>query len=222
MISILTLDRLIAVVKPLHHTMILNTKRSIGFATITWVGCTLGAIFTTISNPIKYMECSALCLTTGRSVSQSVASVLAFYIIPLVSIILMNIKLLVIARRHTLHFKRAHVPALALSTPGQPKPSPRSVRGKAVGVISLVTLAFALSWSFFQVRLIRMTFSDKEAVFSEWVEFAAIWLALTNSWWNVFIYSIMNRSFRRNMRSVLTRLCPRFHQHMEVEPLEIP
>ncbi|XP_033646548.1 olfactory receptor 1B1-like [Asterias rubens] len=35
MISILTFDRLIAVVKPLHHSLILNPKRSIGFASIT-------------------------------------------------------------------------------------------------------------------------------------------------------------------------------------------
>ena len=218
MISILTFDRLVAVVKPLRHSMILNKKRSISFTALVWVACILGAIFTTVSNSVTYHQCSALCMTSRRSITQSIASVLAFYIIPLVCIMLMNIKLLVIARRHAIHFRRTRVAALVLSTPGQPKAFARSIRGKAVGVISLVTLAFALSWSFYQVKLIQGTFSSEDVIFPEWVEFTAVWLALTNSWWNVFIYSIMNRSFRSNMRSVLLRLCPWFRQQQETDP----
>ena len=119
-----------------------------------------------------------------------------------------------IARRHALYLRQFRVPD------GQPKRSPpRSVRGKAVGVISLTTLAFALSWAVYYVVLLHREFSNVHL--PEWVEFIAVWLGLTNSWWNVFIYSIMNRNFRNHLKSVLLRFCPRLRQQGGMEIAEM-
>lgn len=213
MIIIMTVDRLVAVVKPLRHSLILTKRRSTLAAVCVWFGCTVSALFTTFFNEIEYSECSAVCMTKGRSIPQSISSVLAFYVVPLVCILLMNIRLLLIARRHALHFRRARVAAFVPSTPGHQlkNPSPRNVRGKAVGVIALVTFAFGLSWSAYQVVLMHSALSDGVPL-PESVEFIAVWLGLTNSWWNVLIYSIMNRNFRNHLKSVLLRFFPWFRR----------
>ncbi|XP_071803679.1 octopamine receptor beta-1R-like [Asterias amurensis] len=212
MIVIMTVDRLVAVVKPLRHSLILTKRRSIVAAVCVWFCCILSASSTTFLNTVEYNECSAICWTKGRSIAQTIASVMLFYITPLICILIMNIRLLMIARRHALHFRRVRVAASLPNTADQPKhPPPRNVRGKAVGVISLVTLAFALSWSVYQVCLVHSAFSDGSP-FPESVEFVAVWLGLTNSWWNVIIYSIMNRNFRNHLKSVLLRLFPWFRK----------
>ncbi len=212
MIIIMTVDRLVAVVKPLRHSLILTERRSNVAAVLVWFCCILSASFTTFFNKVEYSECSAICMTKGRSVTQTISSVLLFFIIPLICILLMNIRLLLVARRHALHFRRVRVAATLPNTADQPKhPPPRNVRGKAVGVISLVTLAFALSWSAYQVLLIHSAFSNG-VPFPESVEFIAVWLGLTNSWWNVIIYSIMNRNFRNHLKSVLLRFFPWFRR----------
>ena len=72
MVIIMTLDRLVAVVKPLRHSLILTKRRSNIAVVCVWLVCTLAGLLTTFLNKVTYDKCSALCVTVARSVLQSV------------------------------------------------------------------------------------------------------------------------------------------------------
>ncbi|XP_038045114.1 D(4) dopamine receptor-like [Patiria miniata] len=211
MLVIMTFDRLVAVVRPLRYSLILTKGRSLVAIAFVWLACTVGAIFTTITNQIIYNKCSALCSTKDRNILQSVVAIVTYYFIPLTLIVLMNVKLLSVAHQHARRFRNQVVatPAVSINLErAHVQHHPRStLRGKAVGVVTLVTFAFIVSWSLFYVKLILNAASDEGVNFPEGIEFASIWLGLTNSWWNVIMYSVMNRSFRQHLKSVLRRLC---------------
>ncbi|XP_038045113.1 octopamine receptor beta-1R-like [Patiria miniata] len=197
MVIVMTFDRLVAIVRPLRYALILPKHRSVIAVVIVWLACTGGGMYTTFTNNIVYNRCSAVCMTTGRNIVASIVSVLLFYVIPLALIMMMNVKILLIARQHARHIGRPAVTITSTDDAGQPTilRRPRSVKGKAVGVISLVTVAFAVSWSVYQAKLLHGSVSGSSDAFDEWLEFSAIWLGLTNrnifSKWihALFIYS---------------------------------
>ncbi|XP_022108236.1 beta-3 adrenergic receptor-like [Acanthaster planci] len=194
MLIFLTFDRLVAVLRPLRYSLILTKGRSLFATAFIWFACAVGAIITLATNQIIYNKCSAMCVTRLRSIPQSIVALVTFYIIPLTLILLMNLKLLSVARQHARRSRNQVAPPPPPSSCDLDQvymqPPPRSaLRGKAVGVITLVTFAFIVSWSLFYVKLVLGAVSDEDTTLPEWIEFTSIWLALTNSWWNFIIYS---------------------------------
>ena len=207
-LMLLTVDRFIAVIKPLHYPTILPQSRVKLITIILWVVIIICGVVTSLVNTVVFNDCVALCLPKlPRAVIDSVVICILYYVWPVLVIFGMNLKLCQVSCTHARRI-RAMVSVPDAGQHGVP-PLParrihrRLIHGKAVSVVFFVTLGFAVTWLAYYVVILLSAFGGHEA--SEWIQFTVVWLALSNSWLNVIIYALLNRAFRETASKFLLR-----------------
>ncbi|XP_056618202.1 beta-2 adrenergic receptor [Triplophysa dalaica] len=194
-IFLLTIERSIAVLKPLHKESVITKKRTCILIAISWIGsfflATSPMVFTN-KIALEYNPCSRMCnyaLGSTDFPSQAWNILLlfpAFDFTLLGSTVVINIISLTTIRQHSK--RRQHL--AETETQGVTKPTFSDI--KAARTIGTLTLAFTASFTPIAVFVVGNVFGN------EWCEFSffAFWILTTNSCCNVIIYGVRDQKFR--------------------------
>lgn len=194
-IFLLTIERSIAVLKPLHKESVITKRRTCTLIAMSWMGsfflATSPMVFTS-EIALEYNPCSRMCnyaLGSTDFPSQAWNILLlfpAFDFTLLGSTVVINIISLTTIRQHSR--RRKHL--AETENQGATKPTFSDI--KAAKTIGTLTLAFTASFTPIAVFVVGNVFGN------EWCDFSffAFWILTTNSCCNVIIYGARDQKFR--------------------------
>ncbi|XP_052002292.1 beta-1 adrenergic receptor-like [Xyrauchen texanus] len=201
-IFLLTIERSIAVLKPLHKESVITKKRTSILIVFSWMGSFFLATSPIVfSNEItlEYNPCSRMCnyaLGSTDFPSQAWHILLlfpAFDFTLLGGTIVINIISLTTIRQHSK--RRKHL----AETDSQSATKPTFSDIKAAKTIGTLTLAFTMSFTPIAVFVVGNVFGNEWCTFS----FFAFWILTTNSCCNVIIYGVRDQKFRNRANHML-------------------
>ncbi|XP_077455144.1 adenosine receptor A2a [Stigmatopora argus] len=214
-IFLMTMERGVAVLRPLHKDAVVTRRRTTVLIALSWLGSFFLAVSPLLFGSdivLEYNACSRMCnyapggvggeLLTGRA-RNILLLFPAFDFTLLGGTLAVNAVSLSGIRRHSRRRKQ-------LAEAERPKGGrPASSDVKAAKTIGTLTVAFAASFAPIAV------FVAGDVLGQEWCNFSffAFWILAANSCCNVIIYSVRDRNFRRRARNLLFRdgapNCPR-------------
>ncbi|XP_038071180.1 beta-1 adrenergic receptor-like [Patiria miniata] len=205
MISTLSLlcvsaDRYLAVTRPLRYYGLMTRRRAGVALAAVWLS-TIGAntYVALNSNLIIYDRVLCVCLPEwgNQEILAYLVTICSIWIaVPSILTIFFYAQLFRISRRH----------ARQIAAQGAPANGPRSADMRAIRTMFIVTGAFNLAYMPFLFCNIYLNISTHGL--PDAVKFCSMWLLLSNSWWNFFIYLATSKNFRRTAFKLLCRKCP--------------
>ncbi|XP_022086571.1 beta-4C adrenergic receptor-like [Acanthaster planci] len=206
MISVLSLlcvsaDRYTAVTRPLRYYGLVTRRRAAVALAVAWLS-TIGAntYLAVKSNFIIYDEVLCICLPEwgNQEILPYLVTVCAIWIaVPSVVTVSIYVQLFRISRRHARQIAAQAAPAIQ---------GPRSADMRAIRTMFVVTGAFNLAYMPFLFCNIYLNISNDDLPGA--LKFTSMWLALSNSWWNFFIYLATSKNFRKTAFKLLCLKCP--------------
>ncbi len=199
-LSCLGVDRLKAVQKPLQYQEIMSKKRAQITVVTTWFFITTFYIVIVpysgyVDNIIyEYRNSMVACTFVSRKEDMYalLSGLLMVYFIPVAFVATIYSKLLKVSR--------AQIQKIRKQIPMGPKP-------KLQGSILMFTFAMlgsVVAWTPLTFLVLYESFMEQRA--PPYVEFIAIWLPISNSWWNVLIYARSNMSWRETCVKMLRKM----------------
>ncbi|XP_038052456.1 trace amine-associated receptor 9-like [Patiria miniata] len=202
----ISVDRYLAVMKPLRYITIVTVKRARCAVTAVWLVCFIYIAFVdTATWPplqnITYDPVLCNCIMKffdGEVFPQALGAAAVCVALPSVVITFANVKLLMVSIHHA---KRID------AIPGNRKDGRRipTRELKAIRTTLVITGIYYIAWTPFLVTQIYTAVSSVAP--ADWLHYSSGYLVLSNSWWNVFIYSFMNKNFRKTLVDLFTRNC---------------
>lgn len=194
-----SIERYIAVTRPLHYPLILTPRRGALLVAIIWISSFMYELIICVCNDfiVYYDNQTDMCWTlstTGNSFA-IIVSINICMIIPFIIIVLLYSRILIIARRQS-----ALIASIA-SRSGKAKVKKKDT--KAAMTFFIITGGFAAG----SAPVILTGFYESLSGYRmpEYVQFFTQVLALSNSWWNGVIYSVRNRVFRNAALDILRK-----------------
>ncbi|XP_007886563.1 alpha-1A adrenergic receptor [Callorhinchus milii] len=196
-IFLLTIERSIAILKPLHKEAVITRKRTVSLIGVSWIASFFLAVSPLMFSEeivLEYNTCSRMCnfsLLAG-SFPQSGWKILllfpAFDFTLLGATVVINILSLSSIRQYS---KQRRVLAKSNHSCRLSRPSFSDIKaGKTIGAL---TLAFTASFTPIAVYVVGNVLGYQWCEFS----FIAFWILTSNSCWNVIIYSVRDQKFRQ-------------------------
>ncbi|XP_060776824.1 beta-2 adrenergic receptor, partial [Neoarius graeffei] len=201
-VFLLTMERSIAVLKPLHKESVITRRRTMMLIGCSWTGSFFLALSPLMFNKhmvLEYNACSRMCnYASGGDEFQSQAWHIlllfpAFDFTLLVGTVVTNIISFTTIRHHSK--KRRRLTRAAEQTASGPSFSDI----KAAKTIGALTLGFTASFTPVAVFVVGNVAGNQWCTFS----FFAFWILATSSCWNVIIYSVRDQKFRLRARQLL-------------------
>lgn len=201
-VFLLTIERSIAVLKPLHKEVVITRRRTSMLIVFSWTGSFFLALAPLIFNKqiaLEYNACSRMCnyaLGANEFPPQAWNILLlfpAFDFTLLIGTVVTNIISFTKIRHHSKKRRRL-AQAGCQSTSG---PSFSDI--KAAKTIGALTLVFTASFSPVAVFVVGNVTGNEWCHFS----FFAFWILAASSCWNVIIYSARDQKFRLRARQLL-------------------
>ncbi|XP_033103254.1 histamine H2 receptor-like [Anneissia japonica] len=198
-----SVDRYIAISKPLHYIQLVTRPRALCVVTTIWIST---CILVTLSSILKgdgsviYNPRLCTCMVAWGDTefkTFNLITLFAFIMVPAIGMLLLYIRLFFISRRH--------IRKITEVSTGNPPVISRHER-KAIKTLFIVTGAFNVAWLPFLIAHSYLAISGK--VIDDRLLFFVLWLAISNSWWNVLIYSVTNRAYRNTASAFLISLLP--------------
>ena len=191
------IDRLVAIQKPLRYHQIMTRKRAIIVTVALWI-----ILFVFYSVPssfhleVEYRHSMTYCMYKLRSdkLVLVVLAVLISFVIPTTVATLIYIKLLFVATKHISSIK------LGIRRLG-PRPH---LRGSILMYV-VVFLGTNIAWSPFIALSAYEAWTERRA--PAWCEFSAHCLLVSNSWWNIVIYTLTSKIWKKCAIKVLKDIC---------------
>ncbi|XP_063054498.1 beta-2 adrenergic receptor [Engraulis encrasicolus] len=202
-IFLLTIERSIAVVKPLHKEAVITKRRTTVLIVLSWVGSFLLAVTPILFSQdinLEYNSCSRMCnyALGGNGFPSQAWNVLllfpAFDFTLLGGTVVINIISFSSIRQHSK--RRKHLVEADCQTTTKPTFSDIN----AAKTIGTLTLAFTASFTPIAVFVVGNVIGNEWCNFS----FFAFWILATNSCWNVIIYSARDQKFRHRAQQLLS------------------
>ncbi|XP_016147968.1 beta-2 adrenergic receptor-like [Sinocyclocheilus grahami] len=201
-IFLLTIERSIAVLRPLHKESVITKKRTSILIVFSWMGSFFLAVSPLVFSDeiaLEYNPCSRMCNYAFGSAdfpSQAWNILLlfpAFDFTLLVGTIVINVISLTTIRQHSK--RRKHL----AETESQSSTKPTFSDIKAAKTIGTLTLAFTASFTPIAVFVVGNVLGN------EWCNFAffAFWILTSNSCCNVIIYGVRDQKFRSRAYQLL-------------------
>ncbi|KAM9783241.1 LOW QUALITY PROTEIN: trace amine-associated receptor 7d [Neosynchiropus ocellatus] len=194
-IFLLTLERCIAVLLPLHRDAVITRKRTTVLIVLSWVGSFCLAVAPMVFSTeiaLEYNSCSRMCNyalgTIGEFPSRAWNILLLFPTFDFTLLggtVVINIISLSGIRRHSR--RRRHL--AEAKGHGINKPTFSDI--KAAKTIGTLTVAFTLSFTPIAIFVVGNVLGNQWCNFS----FVAFWILASNSCWNVIIYSVRDPKF---------------------------
>ncbi|XP_022093152.1 D(1B) dopamine receptor-like [Acanthaster planci] len=215
----LNVDRFILVTRPFRHASLI-TKRRVGIMlSLTCVGFVLSGLVLCCINKVSFERSTVLSRLERYDAPTAIYISLVSYFIPLVVVIVCNVRLLMISFSQSRRLRLiGAAPATGPTTDhNQQRVSWMvAVRGKAVFVFSTITFAFAVSWLLYFIELFLILIHSVN--YPVWLQFTSAWVAMSNSWWNFAIYGLMNRAFRDSVYKILAKNMQKVQQFFRHQP----
>lgn len=195
-IFLMTIERSIAVLKPLHRDSVITRKRTTVLIIFSWVASFFLAVSPMLFSrdiALEYNSCSRMCnyaLGSFGEFSRQAWNILllfpAFDFTLLGGTVVINIISLSSIRQHSK--RRKHLAKSDCQSTSKPTFSDI----KAARTIGTLTVAFTVSFTPIAVFVVGNVLGNKWCNFS----FFAFWILTSNSCWNVIIYSVRDQKFR--------------------------
>ncbi|XP_056142917.1 adenosine receptor A2b [Lampris incognitus] len=202
-IFLLTIERSVAVLRPLHKESVITRKRTTILIVLSWVGSFFLAVAPMVFSSdiaLEYNSCSRMCNyalgSIGELPSQAWKILLlfpAFDFTLLGSTVVINIISLTTIRQQSK--RRKHLSGSERQSTSKPTFSDI----KAAKTIGTLTLAFTASFTPIAVFVVGNVLGNEWCNFS----FFAFWVLTSNSCWNVIIYSVRDQKFRLRAHKLL-------------------
>ncbi|XP_054835399.1 trace amine-associated receptor 1-like [Eublepharis macularius] len=206
-IFLLSVERSIAVLKPLHKKAVITKRRTIWLILITWALSACLAVIPMLTSPditFQYNSCSNLCnyeFPTDKP-PQSHWNIMLLY--PVFDFSLLGSTLVInFVTFAALHQYCKIRKQLRGESQGGSQLSFSDVN--AAKTIGVLTFAFAASFSPIAVFVVGSVVGYKWCRFS----FYAFWILTSNSCWNVAIYSAWDPKFRQGVRELFGKRAPK-------------
>ncbi|XP_078399143.1 rhodopsin, GQ-coupled [Cetorhinus maximus] len=210
-IFFLTVERSVAILKPLHKDSVITRRRTFLLIFLSWVtGFLLATAPLLFSDRfvLEYNECSRMCnyAFVPKASRQSSWNILllfpAFDFIILGSTLAINVLSFSSIRRYS---KKRKVLTEVENFAGSLRPSFSDI--KAAKTIAILTLIFTASFSPVAAFVVGNVIGYRWCNFS----FFAFWILASNSCCNVIIYSVRDRRFRKGLHQL-------FHKTLHAFP----
>ncbi|KAJ1083648.1 hypothetical protein NDU88_003803 [Pleurodeles waltl] len=205
-IFLMTVERSVAILRPLHKDSVITRQRTLSLIVFSWVVSFLLAITPFIfSNAftMEYNMCSRMCnyaLITNQAPSWNVMLLFPIFDFALLGASLVVNVLSFSTIRHYSH-KRKFL-AEVESYVGAQRPSFSDI--KAAKTISILTIAFTASFTPIAAFVVGNVAGYTWCTFS----FFAFWILTSNSCCNVIIYSVRDKRFRHGVKQLFIRTPP--------------
>ncbi|XP_038662343.1 adenosine receptor A3 [Scyliorhinus canicula] len=202
-IFLLTAERSVAILKPLHKGSVITRRRTFLLISLSWVAAFLLATSPLLSSRrfvLEYNECSRMCNyafvpDASRQSSWSILLLFpAFDFAILGGTLAVNVLSFSSIRRYS---RRRRSLAEAEGQAGSLRPSFSDI--KAAKTIAILTLIFTASFSPVAAFVVGNVLGYRWCNFS----FFAFWILASNSCCNVIIYSVRDHRFRKGLHQLL-------------------
>ncbi|XP_022088755.1 beta-2 adrenergic receptor-like [Acanthaster planci] len=205
----ISVDRFLAVTRPLRYVTIVTLKRARFVITAVWLVCFIFIAFVDTATwpPLQNIEYDTVlcnCIVKffdDRVFPRALAAAAVCVVLPSIIITATNAKLLVVTIAHAKRIDA--LPRNHNFNDGGRRISSREF--KAVRTTLVITGIYYMAWAPFLATQIYLAFSS--VAIADWLHFLSGYLVLSNSWWNVFIYSFMNKSFRKTLADFVAAKC---------------
>lgn len=194
----ISLDRYIIIAHPLRHRSFMSNKTIIKMTALSWIvsillyiGVFCQDIVGTQPNPDSYL-CSADLMTKPGFVA---ILIICIFLPTNVTIIFCYGSILCIAKRHSssINLQNSKI---------NPKKTAPKRSHKAAGMFVVVFGMFNLCWGPYIILVVCRGFFKLKAD-AHWINFILPWMAMSNSFVNIFIYYILNSQYRRAVKKIL-------------------
>ncbi|XP_064617051.1 trace amine-associated receptor 13c-like [Liolophura sinensis] len=216
-LSVVSVDRYMAIKFPLRYHTLMTPRRCVTALLALWglgVGTFLLPIF--ISEDLIYYEFSPATVICGMYWEYRWLCLVSGLYTPLPSAITIVFTSISVIREMGILSKIRVIPA-----GGESNAQKQDIR--AINVLSATASVYFIAWGPYVVSEFTLIFTDSVTI-PPGVQFSFMWLANSNSFMNVFIYSMVYKSFRvktaQLIRSVLLCKFRGFHVSEENSSLE--
>ncbi|MBN3321132.1 OPSD1 protein, partial [Atractosteus spatula] len=202
-VFLLSIERSIAILKPLHKDVVITRKRTTILIVLSWLASFFLAVSPVLFSGeivLEYNACSRMCnYALGKSEPPTTSAWNILLLFPafdftlLGGTVVINLLSLTTIRQHSK--RRKHLAETENHTVARPTFSDI----KAAKTIGTLTLAFTASFTPIAVFVVGNVIGNKWCNFS----FFAFWILTTNSCWNVIIYSVRDQKFRHRAHQLL-------------------
>ena len=204
----ISIDRYLAVTKPLRYISVVTLPRARFVVSIVWSTCVIfiATVVTATWPPFQNIHYDSIlcnCIVKffdGKVFPRALGAAAVCVLIPSVVISVTNSRLLMISIGHA---KRIH--ALPGHRAGGQNHRISTKELKAVKTTLTITGIYYVAWTPFITTQIYQAISPTPV--ADWLHFLAGYLVICNSWWNVFIYCFMNRMFMEKLKELLNSKC---------------
>lgn len=200
-LSLISIDRYIAILKPLKYKVFLRPQRTYVIITVLW---TLSVL--TFASPLStkenfiYYQYSVDELICGLYWEYKWFCIVTAIYIPVASggiLIFTNVRVLrkVFKATRTSHCGRE----------GLMYSNARYNDIRAVKLLIIASVVYFVSWGPYVTEVVAISLFDLKSVPSNY-KFITMWLANSNSFTNVFVYSAMYQSYRIQLKTLLNKV----------------
>lgn len=193
----ITLDRFVAVTRPLRYIIIMTRRQACVWLSVIWVVALFSAFMygPILGRPAAYFHDYTACFFTEKDpdvVDKSVAVCISiFVILPLIATTIIYARLACIARKHVKNIAKIQAAA-----------KEKASNTKYLETFMLISVGFALTWiPYATVQLIEMAYS--EIALPQYLYLFICSLLLANNGINLFIYYGRNEKFKQTARKVV-------------------
>ncbi|XP_071802689.1 QRFP-like peptide receptor [Asterias amurensis] len=230
-----SVDRLVAIRWPLRHPALITEQRVQVICVALWAisaAFATGIVLVANEDTNIYLPVATICFM-GYTQDTAFVGMEIFYtlvlcVVPLGTIVTIYTTLLHISTKHQRRLRNLNLPrdhrdesagqeptssvcrVTTATTESSRDGGATSMRKtitknrKALKMFLVVTLGFSLCWvPHFVVRLYG---TSTGGGIPRWLKFVYVWLPMSNSFWNVIIYTLMNGSFRMEMLKLLRKV----------------
>ena len=203
----LTVDKYIAIMKPLRYSQLITRRRVIAVIIVTWVLCAIDitCFYSPIISglPVSYRVSAAACtpeLTSSDSLSflHTILIGIITILLPLASISFIYIHLYRIIRKQ-IHELQSR---LAQSQDDCNRKSTLTGEGKVIRLFAAITVTYIIVWTPY---FIAITYTNITMNIIPWLDFMGNWLVISGSWCDAAILAGMSSAFRKVARMVFAK-----------------
>ncbi|XP_078093150.1 adenosine receptor A2b-like [Mustelus asterias] len=203
-IFLLSVERSIAVLKPLHKKLFITKRKTCSLIALSWALSFFLAVVPMLSKDgiaLQYSPCSKMCIYTFSSQPQTSAWKIML-LFPAFDFFLLGCTVVINALTFSAIRQCCRVRKGLATCDQRTQPQPRSPDIAAAKTIGIVTVAFLASFSPIAVLVLANVLGYRWCSFSPYT----FWILTSNSCWNVIIYSVRNQRFRLRAQELFTGL----------------
>ena len=191
-ISMVGVDRYIAVTRPFAYTTIVAGKKFNGILVTLWIAAIVTFVSPILTKPdlvyYKYDITTSMC---GMYWEYHIYCIITGIYIPVLSGTILTFTSCIISR--SLHDQRTNQ--------GGRRDMRNASTKKTLKILLAASTVYFICWGPYVIVVFIEAFGVGEL--PDWLHFTATWLANSNSMMNVIIYSLTNRTFRETLQTML-------------------